>query len=328
MLLAAAAQFEMRWLSLRAATRFHNDMLTSLLYAPLSFFHSNPSGRIINRFTKDTSDIDRNLASFAASWFQSLLQLLSTAALIGTVTPFVLPFLVPILLLFGLLYLYFQASVREIKRLDALARSPIFTSVGNALTVRCFFTTLCCARCARKTCSRVPSTPLICTRKTVHSLCHTMSLVAERSLLNERRVCSPLRRSFACQAQLRARVQGIATIKSFRREAMHEARMRALVDGSSVMQLCNQSMNRWLALRLEAVGACVSFAAAAMAIEQRGDAAWVGLTLSYALQMTSLTTMAVRCLGSASLLRGRLWTDFVDIVCIRAARAIFNWRGA
>ena len=44
--------------------------------------------------------------------------------------------LVPILLLFGLLYLYFQASVREIKRLDALARSPIFTAVGNALSVR------------------------------------------------------------------------------------------------------------------------------------------------------------------------------------------------
>lgn len=135
-MLAAAAQFEMRWLSLRAATRFHNDMLHSLLFAPLAFFHTNPSGRIINRFTKDTSDIDRNLASYAASWFQSLLQLLSTAALVGTITPFVLPFLVPILLLFGLLYLYFQASVREIKRLDALARSPIFTAVGNALTVR------------------------------------------------------------------------------------------------------------------------------------------------------------------------------------------------
>lgn len=97
---------------------------------------------------------------------------------------------------------------------------------------------------------------------------------------------------------MHACVQGIATIKSFRREEMHSARMRSLVDGSSVMQLCNQSMNRWLALRLESVGACVSFAAAAMAIEQRGDAAWVGLTLSYALQMTSLTTMAVRTSAS------------------------------
>lgn len=59
------------------------------------------------------------------------------------------------------------------------------------------------------------------------------------------------------------------------------------------MQLASQSLNRWLSLRLEAVGAVVSFAAAALAIEQQGQAAWAGLTLSYALQMTSLTTMTV-----------------------------------
>jgi ATP-binding cassette, subfamily C (CFTR/MRP), member 1 len=97
-------------------------------------------------------------------------------------------------------------------------------------------------------------------------------------------------------------MQGIATIKSFRREAMHFSRMTELVDTSSVMQLCNQSMNRWLSLRLEFIGALVSFAAAALAIEQRGEAAWAGLTLSYALQMTSLTTMTVWSLISGHLL--------------------------
>jgi ATP-binding cassette, subfamily C (CFTR/MRP), member 1 len=136
-LLAVAAQYQMRWLSLRAATNLHLNMLKSLLYAPLTFFHTHPSGRIINRCTKDSADIDRNLATFASSWFQGLLQLLSTAMVVGAVTPFVLPCLVPVLLLFGLLYLFFQASVREINRLDALARSPIFTAVGNTLSVRC-----------------------------------------------------------------------------------------------------------------------------------------------------------------------------------------------
>jgi ABC-type multidrug transport system fused ATPase/permease subunit len=134
--LSAATQFRLRWLSLLAAERLHAGMLTSLLHAPVRFFHSTPSGRVTNRLTKDTSDIDRNLAFYAAMWFQSMLQLLSTAAVVGAVTPFLLPFLVPLLLLFGLLYLYFQASVREVKRLDAVARSPIFTAVSNALTVR------------------------------------------------------------------------------------------------------------------------------------------------------------------------------------------------
>ena len=33
----------------------------------MSFFHTNPLGRIINRFTKDTSDVDRLLMTFAVS---------------------------------------------------------------------------------------------------------------------------------------------------------------------------------------------------------------------------------------------------------------------
>jgi hypothetical protein len=135
-MVAAVNQYRMRYLSVTAAESLHAGMLRCLLRAPMSFFHINPSGRIINRLTKDTNEIDRSLAQWAAMWFQSLLQLLSTAAVIGIVTPFVLPILVPVLLMFYMLYVYFQASVREVKRLDALSRSPIFTTVSDAINVR------------------------------------------------------------------------------------------------------------------------------------------------------------------------------------------------
>jgi len=75
---------------------------------PMSFFHTTPAGRIINRLTKDTSDVDKNLADFASFFLRSGLQLFSTLVLIGVYVPFALAALVPILLCFYLLYAYFQ----------------------------------------------------------------------------------------------------------------------------------------------------------------------------------------------------------------------------
>jgi len=87
-----------------------DTLLLLLCRAPLSFFHVTPTGRIINRLTKDTSDVDKNLADFAAFFLRSCLQLTSTIILVGVTTPFALPFLVPILLLFYFLYQYFQVG--------------------------------------------------------------------------------------------------------------------------------------------------------------------------------------------------------------------------
>ena len=76
----------------------------------MSYFHTTPSGRIINRLTKDTADVDKNLADFSAFYIRSFLQLLSTIAVIGFTVPFALPAIVPILLMFYFLYQYFQVS--------------------------------------------------------------------------------------------------------------------------------------------------------------------------------------------------------------------------
>ena len=49
--------------SVAAGKTLHGNMITALLRAPMSFFHATPLGRIINRISKDVSNIDRNLAS-------------------------------------------------------------------------------------------------------------------------------------------------------------------------------------------------------------------------------------------------------------------------
>ncbi|TYH94556.1 hypothetical protein ES332_A12G049000v1 [Gossypium tomentosum] len=119
--------------SLRAARRLHDMMLNSILRAPMLFFQTNPTGRVINRFSRDLGDIDRNVANFMNMFMNQLWQLLSTFALIGIVSIFSLWAIMPLLILFYAAYLYYQSTSREVKRLDSITRSPIYAQFGEAL---------------------------------------------------------------------------------------------------------------------------------------------------------------------------------------------------
>lgn len=119
--------------SLAAAQCLHNGMLGAILRAPMSFFHSNPVGRIINRFAKDTGDIDRNVAMYTNMFLTSWFSLISTFFLIGYVNMVSLWTVLPLLLAFYSSYLYFQATAREVKRMDSITRSPVYAQFGEAL---------------------------------------------------------------------------------------------------------------------------------------------------------------------------------------------------
>ncbi|CAK9207810.1 unnamed protein product [Sphagnum jensenii] len=119
--------------SLAAAQRLHNGMLEAMLRAPMSFFHSNPIGRIINRFAKDTGDIDQDVAVSAGMVLTSIFQLISTFLLIGFVNTISLWAILPLLVAFYYAYVYFQSTAREVKRLDSITRSPVYAQFGEAL---------------------------------------------------------------------------------------------------------------------------------------------------------------------------------------------------
>ncbi|XP_015167600.1 ABC transporter C family member 12-like isoform X5 [Solanum tuberosum] len=119
--------------SLNAAKKIHDTMLHSILRAPMVFFHTNPSGRIINRFAKDLGDIDRNVANIGNMCLSQLWQLLSTFVLIGVVSTISLWAIMPLLILFYAAYLYYQNTSREVKRLDSITRSPVYAQFGEAI---------------------------------------------------------------------------------------------------------------------------------------------------------------------------------------------------
>lgn len=119
--------------SLRAARRLHDGMLNAILRAPMLFFHTNPTGRVINRFSKDIGDIDRQVANFMNNFLGQVWQLLSTFALIGIVSTISLWAILPLLILFYAAYLYYQSTAREIKRMDSITRSPVYAQFGEAI---------------------------------------------------------------------------------------------------------------------------------------------------------------------------------------------------
>ncbi|PRQ29587.1 putative xenobiotic-transporting ATPase [Rosa chinensis] len=119
--------------SLHAARNLHDSLLHAILKAPMVFFHTNPTGRMINRFAKDLGDIDRNVANFMNSFLGRVWQLLSSFLLIGIVSTISLWAIMPLLILFYAAYLFYQSTSRELKRLDSITRSPIYAQFGEAL---------------------------------------------------------------------------------------------------------------------------------------------------------------------------------------------------
>jgi ABC-type multidrug transport system fused ATPase/permease subunit len=110
----------------QAARELHAKMFERLLIAPMKFFQSTPLGRILNRFAKDVGDVDKNVAPMMGMTLSVFMGLFSTLGILAGTAYYTVPVLIP--LLFGFYYLqgYYRASSREIKRMDAISRSPIY----------------------------------------------------------------------------------------------------------------------------------------------------------------------------------------------------------
>ena len=54
--------------SLNAGIILHASMASNILHSPMSFFDTNPVGRIINRFSKDIDTVDNSLPWNLRSW--------------------------------------------------------------------------------------------------------------------------------------------------------------------------------------------------------------------------------------------------------------------
>jgi ABC-type multidrug transport system fused ATPase/permease subunit len=127
---------------IRSARIMHDRMFNAVMRSPMLFFETTPLGTILNRFSRDIYVIDEVLARVFGSFFRTLAGIVSMIAVISYQAPAFLIVLGPLLYLYRTVQIYYLATSRELKRLDATTKSPIFASfqetLGGVSTIRAY----------------------------------------------------------------------------------------------------------------------------------------------------------------------------------------------
>ncbi|KAJ3484887.1 hypothetical protein NLI96_g5332 [Meripilus lineatus] len=214
--------------SIRSAKKLHDSMLFAVMRAPMSFFEQTPTGRILNLFSRDVYVVDQILARVIQNVVRTLCTTAMIIAVIGYSFPLFLVAVPPLAWFYIRVMVYYLATSRELKRLDAVSRSPIFAWFSESLN-------------------------------------------------------------------------GLSTIRAFSQQPIFIANNQRRVDRNQMCYLPSISVNRWLAVRLEFVGATIIFVAAILALvalcTTGVDAGLVGFVLSYALNTTGSLNWLVRSMS-------------------------------
>merc|ERR1719204_745640 len=107
--------------------------------SPMSFFDTTPLGRIVNRFGKDVDVCDNTLPGSLQSWLSTLFSFIGT--IITVIWTFILVIL-PVGVVFFFVQRFYVSTSRQLKRLESISRSPIYSHFGESLqgssTIRAF----------------------------------------------------------------------------------------------------------------------------------------------------------------------------------------------
>ncbi|KAK7396885.1 hypothetical protein VNO78_18047 [Psophocarpus tetragonolobus] len=129
-------------LGLKTAQIFFTEILSSILHAPMSFFDTTPSGRILSRASTDQSNVDVVLPMMTGIVLAMYVTVLSIF-IITCQNSWPTMFLIIPLIWLNIWYQgYYIASSRELTRLDQITKAPVIhhfsESVAGVMTIRAF----------------------------------------------------------------------------------------------------------------------------------------------------------------------------------------------
>ncbi|CAD6992114.1 unnamed protein product [Ceratitis capitata] len=129
-------------ITMLSSTELHNAMYQGITRAAMYFFHTNPSGRILNRFSKDLGQVDELLPFVMMDVIQNFLSLIGIMVVISIVNPLNLLITAVLILIFFSMRSFYLNTSRDVKRIEAVTRSPIYSHLSASLnglpTIRAF----------------------------------------------------------------------------------------------------------------------------------------------------------------------------------------------
>ncbi|XP_071497740.1 ATP-binding cassette sub-family C member 5-like [Diadema antillarum] len=116
--------------TLKAASHMHDTVFVNVFRSPMSFFDTTPTGRILNRFSKDLDEVDV-LLPFNLELFLQNCFLVSFALIVIIICfPIFLAAVIPIFFIFLIILRYYRKGIRDLKRIENITRSPWFSHIS------------------------------------------------------------------------------------------------------------------------------------------------------------------------------------------------------
>ncbi|MEQ2298301.1 hypothetical protein AMECASPLE_003760 [Ameca splendens] len=109
---------------LTVSKRLHEQMLSSVLRAPMSVLNTMKTGRIMNRFTKDMAVIDDMLPLVLFDLIQLTLLVIGCIFTVSIMRPYIFISAIPLAVVFVVIRKYFLRTGQQLKQLEAEGIQP------------------------------------------------------------------------------------------------------------------------------------------------------------------------------------------------------------
>ncbi|XP_038168309.1 ATP-binding cassette sub-family C member 12 isoform X2 [Arvicola amphibius] len=119
--------------TLMASSSLHNRVFNKIVRSPMSFFDTTPTGRLMNRFSKDMDELDVRLPFHAENFLQQFFMVVFILVIMAAVFPVVLLVLAGLAVIFLILLRVFHRGVQELKQVENISRSPWFSHITSSM---------------------------------------------------------------------------------------------------------------------------------------------------------------------------------------------------